>query len=43
MASVSTGKPGMSQVLVATITELKDRDPRCDRDEGIQKIPAPAS
>lgn len=41
MASVSTGKPGTSRVLVATITEMKDRDPRCDRDEGLQKNSTP--
>jgi hypothetical protein len=38
LATVSTGKPGARVVLVATVTELKDRDARCDRDLGVQKI-----
>lgn len=40
MATVSTGKPGTRNVLVATVLETKARDPRCDRDLGLQKLPA---
>ncbi|MGA0606707.1 hypothetical protein ACO2Q0_11980 [Phenylobacterium sp. VNQ135] len=34
---VSTAKPGEPLVLTATVLEAKERDVRCDRDEGLQK------
>ncbi|MCR5880913.1 hypothetical protein LRS04_23520 [Phenylobacterium sp. J367] len=34
---VSTGMPGRPLKLIATALEAKDRDTRCDRDEGVQK------
>lgn len=34
---VSTAKPGEPLVLVATVLETKERDVRCDRDQGLQK------
>lgn len=37
---VSTAKPGEPLVLTATVLETKERDTRCDRDQGLQK-PAP--
>lgn len=36
--AVSTSKPGQQPVLVVTIFEAAQRDPRCDRDEGLQKL-----
>jgi hypothetical protein len=36
---VSTGMPGRPLKLIATVLEAKDRDTRCDRDEGVQKPP----
>jgi hypothetical protein len=38
---VSTAKPGEALVLLATVLEADKRDPRCDRDEGLQKPPLP--
>jgi len=38
MVQVTTGKPGANLVLVATVFEAAHRDPRCDRDEGLQKV-----
>ena len=35
---VSTAKPGLQPVLVATVFEATKRDGRCDRDEGIQTL-----
>jgi hypothetical protein len=46
---ISTGMPGRPLKLIATALEAKDRDARCDRDEGLQKPalqaapPAPAA
>ncbi len=37
---VSTAKPGEPLVLTATVLETKERDARCDRDQGLQKPPA---
>jgi hypothetical protein len=34
---VSTAKPGEPLTLTATVLETKERDARCDRDEGVQK------
>jgi hypothetical protein len=34
---VSTAKPGEPLVLTATVLETKERDVRCDRDQGLQK------
>jgi len=34
---VSTAKPGEPLTLTATVLEAKERDARCDRDEGVQK------
>lgn len=34
---VSTAKPGSPVALMATVVEADRRDPRCDRDEGLQK------
>lgn len=34
---VSTAKPGEPLVLTATVFETKERDVRCDRDQGLQK------
>ncbi len=34
---VSTAKPGEPLVLTATVLQTKERDARCDRDEGLQK------
>jgi hypothetical protein len=42
LATVSTAKPGRVPVLVATVVELPKRDSRCDRDEGLQKLPPKA-
>ena len=36
--AVSTAKPGLQPVLVATVFEVPERDGRCDRDEGIQTL-----
>ena len=36
--AVSTAKPGLQPVLVATVFEVPERDGRCDRDEGIQML-----
>lgn len=36
--AVSTSKPGVQPVLVATVFEAAQRDPRCDRDDGLQKL-----
>ncbi len=36
--AVSTAKPGLQPVLVATVFEAPKRDGRCDRDEGIQTL-----
>ena len=36
--AVSTAKPGLQPVLVATVFEAPKRDGRCDRDEGIQSL-----
>ena len=36
--AVSTAKPGLQPVLVATVFEAPERDGRCDRDEGIQML-----
>ena len=35
---VSTAKPGLQPVLVATVFEAAKRDGRCDRDEGVQTV-----
>jgi len=35
---VSTGKPGLRPVLVATVFEGPKRDIRCDRDQGLQTV-----
>lgn len=40
---VSTSKPGVQPVLVATIFEAPKRDERCDRDEGLQTLVDPAT
>ena len=41
---VSTAKPGEPLSLTATVFEAKERDSRCDRDEGVQRpIPPPAN
>ncbi|WP_374468772.1 hypothetical protein [Phenylobacterium sp.] len=41
---ISTGMPGRPLKLIATALEAKERDSRCDRDEGVQKPPlAPAA
>ncbi len=37
---VSTSKPGQQPVLTATVFEDKTRDPRCDRDLGVQQVAA---
>jgi hypothetical protein len=37
---VSTAKPGRQPVLTATVFEAKARDPRCDRDLGVQQVAA---
>lgn len=37
---VSTAKPGAQPVLTATVFEDKTRDPRCDRDLGVQQVAA---
>lgn len=37
---VSTSKPGRQPVLTATVFEDKARDPRCDRDLGVQQVAA---
>lgn len=34
---VSTAKPGEPLVLTATVLETKERDARCDQDQGVQK------
>jgi len=39
-AVVSTGRPGMQPVAVVTVFEGDKRDPRCDRDVGLQKSAA---
>ncbi len=36
--AVSTAKPGLQPVLVATVFEASKRDARCDRDEGVQTL-----
>ena len=36
--AVSTSKPGVQPVLIATVFEAAQRDPRCDRDDGLQKL-----
>jgi len=35
---VSTGKPGLRPVVVATVFESRERDGRCDRDLGVQTV-----
>lgn len=37
---VSTGKPGLRPVVVATVFESRERDGRCDRDLGLQTVAA---
>jgi hypothetical protein len=39
---ISTGMPGRPLKLIATALEAKERDTRCDRDEGVQKPPLAA-
>jgi hypothetical protein len=34
---VETAKPGATPVLTATVVEGRERDPRCDRDMGLQR------
>lgn len=34
---ISTGMPGRPLALIATALEAKERDTRCDRDEGVQR------
>lgn len=37
-AVVSTARPGVQPVAVVTVFEAAQRDPRCDRDDGLQKF-----
>ncbi|WP_293904243.1 hypothetical protein [Phenylobacterium sp.] len=39
-AFVSTAKPGLSPVVIATVFEMAKRDDRCDRDMGLQMTAA---
>ncbi|MBX3486120.1 hypothetical protein [Phenylobacterium sp.] len=39
-AFLSTAKPGLQPVATVTVFETKERDPRCDRDAGVQTIAA---
>jgi hypothetical protein len=42
-AVVSTGRPGLRPVAVVTVLEDKARDPRCDKDLGMQTVAAAAT